>query len=462
MRKNIFPVISLLLVTIWQHANAQGVDSILTPVLHDRICIEEKFSDPPREKNIWVVDPYLFGVELLRTSFFPKKFLNYVINTTRNMKRRRIKNVILLDQRTVPENLKGNERTKTAYKAAEKIIIELSFYLKGGLPKRIKGFLPHNVRSGTATELLERWLQGTIKIECTIVPGSSLDDSLNIAEKTEEEQGETGAEFTSAFLIRGRVKDLTIPRQDIKNSSSGTIAFKDDRESDEQSFQTNIVVGLDAKIFRAPDSNWKVLPYAHYQLNDNNGNNKEDIHTVTPGLLLSRSVEIGRLIDAELGLAPNATFDFKQSAESARFKGFFTPSLTIGDQVYLGGWKKLAGPIHYRPLVSFLAEGAHVFDNGSSTEIGDNDQYYGFGGSAELKLNIRGLPILRDTIFTFRYWHLELFSAELDHAKRFSAEAAYTLDEKKRFTVSLSFEEGENSESFQREEFVGVNLGAKF
>ena len=462
MRIAIYLAVSVALFATSQTAYGEDIDSILKPSLHDRICVEDGSVPARTEGKMWIVDPYLFGNELLRTALFPQIFIDFAEDGNRAERKNRIVDVIAGNKGDIPAPLMQNRRVQTAYETARSLLRSLTDFLKGDRKRGLRGFTFHNVRSRSTPEILQNWLQGKIKIECVVVRGSSLDDSVRVAEKLEKEKEGGGKTFTSYFLIRGQVKDLTIDRRNIKNSSSATIAFKDDRESDEQSFQTNIVVGLDAELFRPADSNWKILPYAHYQLNDNNGKNKEDLHSITTGVLFSRLVEIGRLIDAELGLVPNATFDLKQGAESARFKAFFTPSLTIGKHVYLGGWKRLAGPIHYRPVVSAIAEGAHVFDNGSSTEIKDTDQYYGIGGSAELKLNVRGLPILRDTIFTVRYRHLELFSTALDQAKRFTAEAAYTLDEKKRFTVSLKFAEGENAETFQREEFVSVNLGAKF
>ena len=301
-----------------------------------------------------------------------------------------------------------------------------------------------------------------VKIKCDPVADSPLLDPTRTPSQEEDEGNKLSAQLNSGFLIRGNVEDLSISKSKLKESSAGKVSFRDDRASDEQAFQTDVTVGFNLSALKKKKSAWSTILYTRYQLIDNRGNNKKDIHSFSPGILFDRLIRPTNWLSARIGLTPTSTFDLKQGAKNFKVKGYFDPSVRVGNNVILGGWKNLTGLIRYRPDFRIIGEGAHVFDNGTSAELADTDQFFGAGGDLSLKVGFSGVPVLSNVVLRAGYRHLEIFSGAIDRANRFSAAAQYTLDDASRFSLSLKYEDGENSETFQKEEFWGVELGVKF
>jgi hypothetical protein len=268
------------------------------------------------------------------------------------------------------------------------------------------------------------------------------------------------------FLIRGKVEELALPREKIRDADAAEISFRKNTKVPDI-FQVDAVFGLDVTDIAPKIEGLRYIPYVRYQRTDVHPNTKKinDVHVVSPGFLLDY-LYIGDSMSAEAGLYPTATLDREQDSEILKLKGFVAPSFSIGSErdskVFLGGYLPLIGPLTVRPDLKLLAEMGHVFAKGSSTDIDDDDQYAGLGGEASLKFRFPMVPILTHFVPSVSYRDLRLISGKKHAIRRVTTMLTYAFPQNPNLVINFSYENGENEETFQDEEFWKLSLGVRY
>ncbi|MBV5336663.1 MAG: hypothetical protein J0653_01235, partial [Deltaproteobacteria bacterium] len=222
-------------------------------------------------------------------------------------------------------------------------------------------------------------------------------------------QAATGSKFVDAFRLTGKLEDLTrAGGKKLKNVEAAKLSFRRDEETSTDVFNVNGIVGFE---FGATDTLPSFTPYVHYQRTDTDADDNDkdsEIESLTAG------IQVGDLLSADgigsltWGVSSSFMFDLEQNSEAMKLKAFIDPSPNTGD--FLLGKSNKIGPFLIRPSILLLAEGGHVFDAGKSDAFDDQDDYFGLGGEAFLKIGFEDadLEFLSGLSIFVTYRHLEL------------------------------------------------------
>ncbi len=123
------------------------------------------------------------------------------------------------------------------------------------------------------------------------------------------------------------------------------------------------------------------------------------------------------------------------------------------------------GIVEARPLVRLRAEAGEIFDKGSNTSFGADDQYLRAGVIADLKL----LPPEIDAIdwekrfsLGLTYRNLWRISGDADDLERFEAKLGFELDATGHFLFNAGYRNGNEDGTLQDVEAVTVGFGARY
>jgi hypothetical protein len=282
---------------------------------------------------------------------------------------------------------------------------------------------------------------------------------------SEKPPGSGDAASTSGIInglrLRGTVEALSVDssKKEIAKAAPAKISFQRDEQKDSSTFSIQAVAGW--RILGDKTEAWEVIPYVQYQ--QVQATAKRDIQVVSPGLLWAFTDYLNESgsIAADFGLKVEGSFDLAQDASKGVVAANFGPSFRVGDNFILfGGYVDLGG-LAVRPDLVLLAEGATVFDAGTSAELTSAKNYLGLGGEVTVELFHLDYPGL---VLSASIRDLEFVAGNisLDRAFRTTYGLAYSVPDFPYVTLGASYVDGENSQTFQSEERWEVSLGVRF
>jgi len=255
--------------------------------------------------------------------------------------------------------------------------------------------------------------------------------------------------------IRGAVPDLTVSLKDIKAAKPATIGFDKDEVADKSTFAVKGVAGLH---FGDKHGVYDAIPYLAYERKRVTG--AGDIEKISPGLLLGYRIETYDY-SVHSRLEASYVFDEEQDAEQGKLRLYISPAFRLGESggTLFGTPLKGLGDLRLRPDLTLIGDASTVPDAGTSTELAGVDDYYGLGGELSLRLGHVAVPN-----FTLKLGvrYLELFGEiGADNATRYYGALEYS-PASTPFGIALTFSEGENDDTFQREDKFGLSLTVRY
>ena len=265
--------------------------------------------------------------------------------------------------------------------------------------------------------------------------------------------------------LRLRSSASELPKA-FKNAEAASVAYNNNDEEETTSAEVDVAAGLSFNQ-STDDSRLTYIPYLQYgrsktSVSDGPGTDKEFAST---GLLIELFQRVSYFNNWYLTAQPSVTLDLEQKSETFAFKASVEPTFSIESRDFpfiLGGYNDTwLGLIAVRPDLKAVFEGGYVFDNGSSPDLKDEQEYFGAGIEPELAIRPI-MPFLDRFKFSLSYRYMEITGLELDEVERVDVGATYDLATDGQYTVRLSYVDGENPNTFQDENFWGVTFGVKF
>lgn len=262
----------------------------------------------------------------------------------------------------------------------------------------------------------------------------------------------------------------------------------------------NKTTAQNAKKLQEEKGEFGLIPYLSFEYSDTDSPAPEpnedgevtpasnsDIFQLSPGLLVTydpkklwklipESQESqGFAIDSDFTLGLQNTFDLEQDAE--------TLSLNLGWQIQPtilgrdGLERRLCGfarfqqnlPIVTRCDLNARARIAHVFDAGTSMDLQDvdDDQFVLLGGEVGYRIwpdfdNFPGAEFLNSFSASASYSYLGNVAGALEDQDRFNLALGYSPQGLRFTEISLSYEEGNNTQTFQEEGLFRLSFGVRY
>lgn len=295
----------------------------------------------------------------------------------------------------------------------------------------------------------------------------------------------------SNFVIRKNIKELIILASDpsderadertdsLESAQYATVSYTKDYENDTKNFSFEGVMGY--RINR-----W--FPFLGYKSENLNGDDK-DLEVVTPGIIydglkfdhgksvthikaqgfgvLDRENHAERLnfsLEAEL---PIGTDNFWFGQYNTPFAG--DSDYGGSPQTYTDPWptefaeKSFLAKLWIRPQLNLLTEASHVTDPGTNSDFKEADNYWGLGGSFNLKIRTPHLATLKNLLLTLDYRYLRRFAIdENENIRQLQTTLEWAPDDAKNYGFSVSYTNGENALTFQDEDVFKVSLGIRY
>ena len=318
--------------------------------------------------------------------------------------------------------------------------------------------LPADPPKLTAKQYFE--LDGRAVITCHGKPKTA-------GEKPGDAPGATGVHFRLAQSARGLAGPVDSRAKDLGDVDPAEFSFVNNVEDDSSVFGIDGAAGM---LFQPGgiDGKWQVLGFAEYKRQSPGGaSKKEDIHKVAPGASLiyrDNLAHIGTVpLPYSLTLSPRLLFDLEQDSSQATVDVTGEPSFPLFGNLQVGSYGSI-GPLWIRPDIVLRGRAASVLDSGTDGDLQGADDYLAVGGLADLQFRLPFVTPFENFTLGLSFDHLQFVAGDLrrDNANRFEAALSYTPPEYQTMVVRLQYANGEDMDTFQREESYSLAVGLRY
>ena len=265
---------------------------------------------------------------------------------------------------------------------------------------------------------------------------------------------------TTRLVFRGAVKDLAILPGDLKDATPASIQFDRDGVADKNTFKINGIVGV--RIGHESGA-FHLIPYLSYENKSITGAGN-DVEKLSPGLLFVHRYETP-LLAVHTKLEASYIDDLRQNSHQGKLRLYVEPAFALrqGRGVLFGSYLKPIGPLWLRPDFTLIADLSKVFKAGTSAELANADDYYGFGGELSLRARLEvGRPISDLSIKAGIRQLFMMGEINQKHVRRWYGSIEYAPKDFPYIGVSLQFTRGENDDTFQDEKTYGLGLTLRY
>lgn len=266
--------------------------------------------------------------------------------------------------------------------------------------------------------------------------------------------------LAEAIRLRGTVKDLTINADSLSSAKPASIGYERDGEAKTNTFGLNGVLGVrfgdNAGVF-------DVLPFISYENRSVTGS-EGDIEKLSPGLLFGYKIERPDFA-IHARLETSLIEDIRQDARQGKIRLYVDPAFALGSGqgVLFGSNLKAIGPLVWRPDLTLIVDGSHVYDKGTSTALAGANDYFGLGGELSLRARLNlGQPISAFVLQGGVRGLKLMGDIHKNDTQRWFASLDYAPESFPYFGISLSFTKGENDDTFQDEEIYSLNFTFRY
>lgn len=256
-------------------------------------------------------------------------------------------------------------------------------------------------------------------------------------------------------VLRGSVQALWIERDDngFAESKPANIGYDRDDVADTDTFRLNAVAGLR---FVDRSGTFAAIPYLSYERASVTGPN--DIEKLSPGLLLTHALE-RRGFSLHSRLETSFIDDMEQGSQQGKLRIYIDPAISLGRTGFLFGSRlNLIPGVFIRPELTLIADASHVFRAGTSTALANAENYFGAGGDLSLTVGPENGP-LNFIRLTVGGRDLAMFGdIQQDHIRRWYGSLMLSDPNFPYAGLALTFNDGENDDTFQVEERYSLSL----
>jgi hypothetical protein len=262
----------------------------------------------------------------------------------------------------------------------------------------------------------------------------------------------------SDFKLRGTVKDLSVSTKSLSDAKAATFTAEKDGVADDKIFGIN---GVAAVSIYKDDDGWEILPFISYE-NRSSRSHQGDIEKVSPGLLLSH-LYTTRNFGIQSRLEGSYLADKHQDSEQAKFRLYLDPSFSTKYGILFGSYLKTFGALQLRPDLTLIGDYSRVIDDGTNADLANAESYFGLGGELSVRTRLdMGRPI-SDFVLQAGIRELRLFGEIRENeTRRLFGKLAYSPEDFPYLGVALSFEKGDNDDTFQEERVYGLRVEVRY
>lgn len=246
----------------------------------------------------------------------------------------------------------------------------------------------------------------------------------------------------------------------LKNVDPAELSFENNIEDGATVFAVDGAAGV--VLFPGAAGRAEHIMYVAYKHQSPGGTSqKPDIHHASPGYLYTFTDHLGSM-PYTLSLSPSVLFDLEEESSQLRAEATAEPAFDL-----LGfpiGKYSRRGQLWIRPDLKLRARGASVLDAGSDGELAAADDYFAVGGIVDVRVRLPDVRPLENLTLSASFDHLQFVAGGLrrSNANRIETALSYAPPDYPYLALSLRYANGEDMDTFQREELYKLVLGLRF
>ena len=280
------------------------------------------------------------------------------------------------------------------------------------------------------------------------------------------------------WVVRNQIDDVAV-KKDIDGGShfkklkTASIAFTDNKETKTQTISIDTVVGVGTPT-STKDHLYGFLAYEHEDTDTDDpddDDSSKDVNLLKPGVMWARSLAGGPndrdTLFGSFGLVAYPAYDFAQDSEAFHLRAFIndiTFNIPGGTAGVCGREVPLFNAnISWNCRLNTFIEVVHVMEAGTNTDFAtlEDDQYVGLGAEVGTQIGFGSVDALKPIVLKASYKYMSILEGDLDDPDRFTASIIYKIP-KSNFEVGLTYEEGQNFDTFVDEEALKFTSGWKY
>ena len=317
--------------------------------------------------------------------------------------------------------------------------------------------------------------------------------------KQKQDEAVDSYDLISNFRFRGEIEGLSAERPQNARSASAVarfngleaarLAFTNNGVTDTTTVSIKLAAGVDLAplLFDDISESFDIIPFVSYELSDTDAPApmdgmmpppNTDIEQLSTGLLVTKVLDVPAtrefgLVLGEFSATTFGTFDLEQDARTLRGRVELEASPLIPwsrnrRAELCGGNLVLFSGLRFKCESSLITEIGHVFQAGSSLDLMtlEDDQFVGLGGSISGRLFFSPYSDAPDFLKQFSLQgsarYLGIVSGTLENQNRYRASLSFSPQNLRFVEASVTYETGENIETFQDEEITRFSIGFRY
>lgn len=284
------------------------------------------------------------------------------------------------------------------------------------------------------------------------------------------------SEVPERILLRGKEKDLKLPRKAIAKSDFAKVAYTHDELTGGATATIDGVLGYRLWEWPGPDckerahqedpacADWMgyLIPFVKYKAI---GETKStDTNQATFGVQAALTVvNVGTYVHA-LSYALDGAYlvDYVHASERITTKLIIEPTLRLADGTPITGIPlKISDELLVRPALALVARGDYVEDPGTDAMLKKASSYTALGADAGLTFYPQIGGVLGRTSLEVTYQHRTI-TGKLPNVNRFTASLNYLPADSDYLSVGIEYVNGRDVDTFKDEERVLTTLGVRY
>ncbi|MBK8008785.1 MAG: hypothetical protein IPK23_10450 [Rhizobiales bacterium] len=269
------------------------------------------------------------------------------------------------------------------------------------------------------------------------------------------EASEKIQKFASKFLVRKSINELKLSGKQIESAGYATISLNTDYINRTSIFSNEMVVGAPmGKLPFGYDS--ELLGFVTHKSASGTGvSPKKRIGNAGVGLMAESTFAVGRYYQ-QLQFFTHYVNSYVTDTDVLIGQVNFLPTFPFPGMTALHPIGDTSFLFTLRPRLTFLY--GNAINAGQNLLFVAQDDFVRGGGRIEIWL-YSTLDLLKNFSLNTSYEHHEVFRGPLERVARFETTLAYALGEQKNWSLNLSYANGRDLNTLEREKVLMLGLG---
>ena len=270
----------------------------------------------------------------------------------------------------------------------------------------------------------------------------------------------TAPERKVAVRVTGKLEELSRRGQAIEDVDPATVSVSSDNVARKRSFEVDAFVGVDIPIGREST----LIPFVQYQRTSVRDRSVSPATTERSPDKLGIGAIVGLRLAPhdQVDLAPVFVVDYEKGSRVFSVKANWIPGFLrqIDGLAVQGSYPLLPGLLSFGLTPRILAQGSHVFDTGTNTELRVTSNYLRVGG--DVTLDLWGVGAISNFTGSVAYKRLFRLTSGPRGVDLFKADIQYWLDDGRHVSIGYTYERGLDEDTVDRVDDWKLTLGVRF